>query len=95
MCDNVASNAALHSNKKKKKNIFGNQWKLVGDSACVWEFLFVRTLQDNTRPCRSRIIIEDAFGWLNSRFRSTGDPQNVNLEIMVQLVLLFANYITC
>ena len=71
---------------------FGDRWKLLGDSAYVRrDFPFVLTpkkdngtltaqdKQRNTRLCRSRVIIENAFGRLKCRFRRIRDIQNVNL----------------
>ena len=79
---------------------FGDRWKLLGDSAYVCrDFPFVLTpkkdngtltaldKQRNTRLCRSRVIIENAFGRLKCRFRRIRDIQNVNLEIIVRIVI--------
>ena len=64
-----------------RHNIFGDRWKLLGDTAyaCI-DFTFILTLktdngtlthQDkdrNTCLCRSHVIIENGFGWLKCRF---------------------------
>ena len=81
--------------------VFGNRWKLLGDSAYIsHDFHFIRTpkqdnglltrrdLTANAALSRGRVIIENTFGRLKCRFRRIRDVQNILLPNVIGVILV-------
>ena len=84
----------------QREQIFGEIWKLLGDSAYnSHDFTFIKTPKrdnglltrleqtQNTNLSRGRVIIENCFGRLKCRFRRVREVQNILLPNVVAVVL--------